>query len=166
MSPPRKTHIEGNPKKKENNTIQMLLSEWVTDDDATHSQLTRASTPPLSQIPVSQSDMQSPILSPPIERSSSHVNINSNSTISNALNIAASAASLKKRLRNCEQIMTEKHKFLVNMLDGMNNKVSSIAENISASIRQLEEAGNTQTLVAQSYFRLPMNDIMTLSENR
>ena len=46
--------------RKRKNTIQTSLSEWVTDDDATHSQPTRMFTPPLSQIPISQPDMLSP----------------------------------------------------------------------------------------------------------
>ena len=111
---------------------------------------------PLSQIPISQPDMLSPLLSQPIERNSSPVNITPNSPISNALNLAASAASLKKDFVICEQIMTEKHKFLVDMLDGMNNKVSSIAEKLASlenRVQVLEESGNTKTLIAQSIFQ-------------
>ena len=52
--------------------------------------------------------------------------------------------------------MTEKHKFLVNMLDGMNNKVSSIAEKLASlenRVHVLEEAGNTHILIARSIFQ-------------
>ena len=100
--------------------------------------------------------MLSPLLSQPIERNSSPVNITPNSPISNASNLAASAASLKKDVVICEQIMTEKHKFPVDILDGMNNKVSSIAEKLASlenRVQVLEESGNTKTLIAQSIFQ-------------
>ena len=131
VTPPPSEKRTSRAIRKRKNTIQTSLSEWVTDDDPTHSQPTRVFTPPLSQIPISQSNMLSPILSQPIERNSSPVNITPNSPISNALNQAASAAFLKKKFVMCEQIMNEKHRFLVHMLDGMNNKVSSIAEKTS-----------------------------------
>ena len=146
VTPPPQEKRTSRAIRKRKNTIQTALSEWVTDDDATHSQPTKMSTPPLSQIPISQPDMLSPILSQPIERNSSPVNITPNSPISNALNLAASAASLKKDFVICEQIMTEKHKFLVDMLDGMSNKVSSIAEKLAAlenRVQVLEESGKT-----------------------
>ena len=52
--------------------------------------------------------------------------------------------------------MIEKHKFLVDILDGMNNTVSSIAEkqaSLENRVQVLEESGNTQTLIAQSIFQ-------------
>ena len=52
------------------------------------------------------------------------------SPISDALNIAASATSLSNDIQLCEKLMTEKHQFLVAMLDGMNQKVTSIADKI------------------------------------
>ena len=50
--------------------------------------------------------------------------------------------------------MTGKHKFLVDMLAGMNNKVSSLAEKLASletRMQVLEEAGNIQTLIASVF---------------
>ena len=48
--------------------------------------------------------------------------INVNSPISDVLNLAAGAVSLKKDFANCKKNMTEKHHFLVAILDGMNER--------------------------------------------
>ena len=45
-----------------------------------------------------------------------------------ALNLSASATSLREDIAVCEQIMTEMHHFLVLMLDSMARKVSCIGE--------------------------------------
>ena len=80
---------------------------------------------------------------------------NVNSPISDALNLAAGAASLKKDFATCEKIMTEKHHFLMAMLDGMNRTVSTIAEKLETletRIRVLEETEDTKTIIAQNIF--------------
>ena len=48
--------------------------------------------------------------------------------IPEALNLAASATLLSEDIAACEQIMTERHHFLVSMIDGMDRKVSIIGE--------------------------------------
>ena len=80
---------------------------------------------------------------------------NVNSPISDTFNLAAGAASLKKDFATCEHIMTEKHQFLVAMLDGMNRTVSTIADKLDTletRIRVLEETEDTNTLIAQNIF--------------
>ena len=47
-------------------------------------------------------------------------------------NLAASAASLKKNFTTCEKIITEKHQFLVAMLDGMRRTISTIADKLDS----------------------------------
>ena len=91
--------------------------------------------PPISLLPLSQpADMLSPILSQPrgSEERSKTDNINHNtSPISDALNLVAGAASLRNDFAVCQMIMTEKHHFLVEMLDKMNNTVSNIENKIT-----------------------------------
>ena len=73
-----------------------------------------------------------------------------------ALNLAASASSLRKDFTTCEQIMTEKHQFLVAMLDGMNSKVGSIADQLyllEDRVKKLEEKENIHVLNAQSIYQ-------------
>ena len=51
--------------------------------------------------------------------------------------------------------MTEKHHFLVAMLDGMNRTVSTITEKLETletMKRVLEETEDTKTLIAQNIF--------------
>ena len=117
-------------------------------------------TPPISLLPLSQpTDMQSPILSQPrcSEERSKTDNINHNtSPISDALNLVAGAASLRNDLAVRERIMTEKHHFHVEMLDKMNNTVSSIENKIIAletRITKLEGNEHKQTCIAQSIFQ-------------
>ena len=68
--------------------------------------------------------MLSPILSQP--RGSGEINVPAkepiNSPISDVLNLAASASSLRQDFATCEMIMSEKHTFLVSILDGMDKK--------------------------------------------
>ena len=90
----------------------------------------------LSLLPLSQqADMLSPILSQPRgseERSKTDTIICNTSLISDVLNIVAGAASLIKDFALCEEIMTEKHQVILEMLDRMKNTVSSIENKIIA----------------------------------
>ena len=101
---------------------------------------------PSSHLSISKpADILSPILYQPRdngERGSTSQITNATSPISNALNLASSAASLRNDFAMCERIMTEKHQFLVSMLDGMNNTVFSIETKVMAletRVKALEE---------------------------
>ena len=50
------------------------------------------------------------------------VNNTSQSSITNVLNLAASATSFRNDFAMCEKVISEKHQFLVAMLDGMDKK--------------------------------------------
>ena len=79
---------------------------------------------------------------------------NVNSSISDVLNSSAGAASLKKDFATCEKIMTEKHRLLMAMLDGMNRTVSTIAEKLETletRIRVLEETEHTKNSHCSEY---------------
>ena len=93
-----------------------------------------ANTPHTSELPISQlPNMPSPIMSQQRaneDRKNTAHNSNTNSAISDALNLAASAAYLRKDFATCEKIMTEKHQFLVAMLDGMSTTISTIADKL------------------------------------
>ena len=92
------------------NVMQRSISEWLTDDDITNSH-------------ISPDDTLSPILSRPrsSEERSKTTNISCTPPISETLNLSAGAASIRKDLATCEKITTEKHEFLVEILDKMNN---------------------------------------------
>ena len=137
ITPPVKKSSVAIRRKK---TVQTSISEWITDDDITQSRRnTEENTPAPQQTPpslppiASQPDtMLSPILSQHItgtERSSSAITPE-DSPLSSALNLAASAASLRRDFAICERVMTEKHQLLVTMLDGMSRNVSNIAEKL------------------------------------
>ena len=120
-------------------------------------------TSPISLLPLSQpADMMSPILSQPMgsEERSKTDNIDHNtSPIYDALNLVAGAVSLRNDFAVCEKIMTEKHHFLVEMLDRMNNTVSSIENKIitlETRVKKLEENEHKQTCIVSS--RLVMKD--------
>ena len=155
VSPPEKRQSWVSRKKK--NVIQTSISEWIMDDDNVKSRDSANNidiTPPISPLPLSQPpDMLSPILSQSWgsdERRSKTDNSNHiTSPISDALNLVAGAASLRNDFAVCERIMTEKHHFRVEMLDKMNNTVSSIENKIIA----LEENEHKQTCIAQSIFQ-------------
>ena len=161
VSPPEKRQSRVSRKKK--NVIQTSISEWIMDDDNVKSRDSANNidiTPTISPLPLSQpADMLSPILSQPrySEERSKTDNINHNtSPISDALNLVAGAASLRNDFAVCERIMTEKHHFLVEMLDKMNNTVSSIENKIIAletRVTKLEENEHKQTCIAQSIFQ-------------
>ena len=147
------------------------------DDDDTHSQLIHdhinnyhmlptkpstshtlpANTPHTYEIPISQlPNMLSPIMfqQRANEKNTAH-NSNTNSLISDALKLAASASSLRKNFAPCERIMTEKHQFLVAMLDGMSTTVSTRAdklESLETRVKVLEEREDTKTIIAQNIF--------------
>ena len=125
-------------------------------------------------MPLSQpTDMLSPILSQPrySEERSKTDNINHNtSPISDALNLVAGAASLRNDFAVCERIMTEKHHFLVEMLDKMNNTVSSIENKIIAletRVTKLEEKTNiNKHVLLKVSSRLVMKDKTTWKRNK
>ena len=76
--------------------------------------------------------------------------------MSNVLNLVASASSLRKDFATCEQIMTEKHQFLVAMLDSMNSKVMDIEEKvcmIEDRVQKLEENETLQLETAREIFQ-------------
>ena len=78
------------------------------------------------------------------------------SPVSDALNLAASASFLRKDFATCQQIMTEKHQFLVAMLDSMNNKVMNIEEKVGMiedHVQRLEENENLQLETAREIFQ-------------
>ena len=116
--------------------------------------------------------MQSPIISQPrgSEGRSKTDNINHNtSPIADALNLVAGAASLTNDFAVCEMIMTEKHHFLVELLDKMNNTVSSIENKIIAlktRVYKLEENEHKQTCIAQSIFQASNERQNDLEKNK
>ena len=158
IMPPEKRVI-----RKSKNVVQTSISEWMTDYDITHSQrisgltdLENGSTtnPKTPDVTPSQSshlsiskpaDILSPILSQQRdngERGSTAQITNATSPISNTLNLASSAASLRNDFAMCERIMTEKHQFIVSMLDTMNNTGFSIETKVIAletRVKALEE---------------------------
>ena len=118
--------------RKSKNVVQTSISEWMTDYDITHSQrisgltdlengsTTNHKTPdvtpsPSSHLSISKpADILSPILSQPRDngkRGSTAQITNATSPISNTLNLASSAASLRNDFAMCERIMTEKHQY-------------------------------------------------------
>ena len=114
--------------RKKSNPIQTTISEWVMDGDDTHSQLTHdhinnehilptmpstshplsSNTSHISELSISQlPNMLSPIMSQQStneERKNTTHDSNTNSPISDALNLAASTASLKKDFATYEKI--------------------------------------------------------------
>ena len=95
-------------------------------------------------------------------------NSNTNSPISDALNLAASAASLRKAFATCETIMTEKHQFLVAMFDGMSTTVSTIAdklESLETRVKLLEETVDTKSVIAQNIFSAANERYLDMESN-
>ena len=104
-----------------------------------------------------RSTMLSPILSQP--RGSGMKNVPAkapiNSPISDVLNLADSASSLRQDFATCEMIMSEKHTILVSILDGMDQKVADIREKMLAlqcRVHTLEKKQNLHILNAQQIF--------------
>ena len=123
---------------------QCTITDWMTDDEAsiadvqTPGKNTNGST--LETDPISMTSMVSPAepLNPVTSQAVGSANqndITQTSPISSALNIAASASSLREEFTLCKQVMTEKHQFVVTILDGMNKKV----DNIALQINNLEQ---------------------------
>ena len=52
---------------------------------------------------------------------------------SDVLNLVACASSFRKDFATCEMIMSEKHTFLVSILDGMDRKFANIGKRVSRS---------------------------------
>ena len=163
--------------RKSKNVVQTSISEWMTDYDITHSQrisgltyLENGSTAnpktpdvtpsPSSHLSISKpADILSPILSQPREngeRGSTAQITNATSPISNTLNLASSAASLRNDFAMCERIMTEKHQFIVSMLDSMNNTVFSIETKVMAletRVKALEEKEPFEPSIVRDIFQ-------------
>ena len=71
------------------------------------------------------------------------------------LNIAASASSLREDFALCEQVMTEKHQFVVTILDGMNKKVDNIAlqiNNLEQRVEVIEKKSTYSPRKCSVYF--------------
>ena len=142
--------------------MQRSISEWLTDDDIADSHISRNDiniTPPALLLPLSDPEgTLSPILCRPrsSEERSKTTNISCTPPISETLNRSAGAASLRKDLATCEKIMTEKHEFLVEILDKMNNGVSSIENKLIAletRVQALEDNEHKQMVTAQNIFQ-------------
>lgn len=119
--------------------MQSSISEWMDvkvvvvdeSDGAASSRPVKDRSPPqLPDLP-SQPHILSPILSQPTDQVCSN-EADLGSPITKALNIAAEATSLRSDFALCEQIMTEKHQFLVSILDGMDRKLDCINEQVSS----------------------------------
>ena len=160
ISPQQKRLVKTPRKRKA--TLQTSISEWLSDDDV-GKQATQAKdmkTPPPHPLPT-QSDlgnMLSPIPSQPCGRAETSVPSVEPPPfrISNALNLAASASSLRKDFATCEKNMSEKHQILDTMLDGMDRKVSDIGDKLMAlesCVGTLEKNQNLHLTNAQSIFQ-------------
>ena len=163
--------------RRRKNTLQTSISEWIIDEDQ---HALKQTTPPPSQLPLAHpSPLLSPIMSQPsasprdntteaIKRGTIFDSPRGNtegvhregstaaSPISDVLNLAASATSLRQDFAMCEKIMSEKHNFLVAMLDGMDRKVSSFGDKIvalEARIKTLEENENHQMNTARGIYQ-------------
>ena len=179
ISPPKKRPTKVPNRRK--NTRQLSLSEWLTDDEMSlcqtqettplntdnrpatsqpvHTSQRQNTTPTSSQLSTPQTmSMLSPIQSQPksSERCGS-ANISLPETpITSALNLAASASSLRKDFATCEQIMNEKHQFMVAMLESMHSKVSNIEEklmSIESRVQKLEENEHIHMYNAQGIYQ-------------
>ena len=73
--------------------------------------------------------MLSPILSQQYH-SNGLVNNTTQSPITNVLNLAANATSLRDDFAMCEKVINEKDQFLVAMLDGMDTNIIGLSENL------------------------------------
>ena len=87
--------------------------------------------------------------------------------INDTLDFAAGASSLRSDIAMCEKIMTDKHEFLVSMLDGMGKKMQKMTDsmdNLEKRVHKLE-ATQEQTLNdAQAIFQTAnsrQNDLET-----
>ena len=142
ISPPSKRTGTVKLNKRANCTSQPPISDWIDigeeESFGNSSQNietldTEVEVHPPSQFPETEhTELLSPITSQPgcsAERRTLNIS-DVASPITDALNIAASATSLSNDIHLCEKLMTEKHQFLVAMLDGMNKKVTSIADKI------------------------------------
>ena len=130
--------------RKRKQAIQTSITAWVTDEDnvSPTTQMNPVNTPPI---------ILSPILSQP--RGSEEKNVPAkepiNSPISDVLNLAASASSLRQDIATCEMIISEKHTFLVSMLDGMDQKVADIGEKLLALESRVQTLEKKQNLRIQ-----------------
>ena len=167
ITPPSKRAVNNGIQRK--NTRQTSLSEWLTDDEATFSKINSEMSPPTAlpslsspptEISLSQpTELLSPILSQPrgsADRENVPTNSDVNSPISSALNLVASANSLREDFAACQQFMSEKHQFLVCMLDGMDKKVASIGDKLvmlESRVQALEKNGDLYLNNAQCIFQ-------------
>ena len=174
ITPPQKR--KGGTSRQHKQLNQTLLSDWLTDDETTHSQTnatpppstpTTSTTPPPTELSFTQpTEKLSPIMSQPRgsadrENAPPNTQISPNDTmnspIKNALNLAASA-----------NIMSEKHNFLVSMLDSMDTKVSDIGDKLGmleSRVKTLEDNGKEYLDAAEEIFKPPTKDRMTWRKN-
>ena len=137
----------------------------MTDDDAS---IADVQTPDkdingstLEANPIGMTSMATPVepLNPVTSQTVGRANqndITQTSPISSALNIAASASSLREDFALCEQVMTEKHQFVVTILDGMNKKVDNIAlqiNNLEQRVEVIEKNQHIHLAKAQCIFQ-------------
>ena len=95
--------------------------------------------------------MLSPILSQQ-DHSNGLVNNTSQSPITNVLNLAASATSLRDDFAMCEKVINEKHQFHVVMLDEMDKKIMGFSENLlnlEKRVESLEKSKDYSVRVVQ-----------------
>ena len=151
ISPPTKRN--GTDKSYQKNNKQPPISDWIDigeEEILEHSlenikTVDVKSTNCIASPPQFPSQEHAPLLSPISSQPRSSTdrgnfnNSNIQSPISDALDFAASATSLSSDIQLCEKIMTEKHQFLIAMLDGMNKKVSGIAEKIFSLEQRVEK---------------------------
>ena len=165
ISPPKKRTM-----KAAKRNLQPTISEWLTDDEIVCSQVSPTDkheekpptpSPTIQHTPTStqhsMADMLSPIMSQPggsAERSPSQRT--DTSPITNTLNLAASATSLRNDFATCERILTEKHQFVVSMLDTMHNKVIDITNKLCMlddRVKKLEETDQIHTENARGIYQ-------------
>ena len=80
------------------------------------------------------------------------MNNTSQSPITDVLNLAASAISLRDDFAMCEKVINEKHQFLVAMLDGMDKKIMGFSENqlnLEKRVESLEKSKDYSFRVVQ-----------------
>ena len=70
--------------------------------------------------------------------------ISQTSPIRSVLNIAASVNDLMEDFSLCKQVLTEKHQFIVYILDDTNKKVDNIAVQINKLEQRVEVIGKNQ----------------------
>ena len=166
ISPPTKRN--GTDKMHKKNNKQPPISDWI---DIVEEEILEHSLQNMETVDVQSTDCiasasqfpspeHAPLLSPISSQPRSsidrgHFN-NIPSPNSDALDFVASATSLSSDIQLCEKIMTEKHQFLIAMLDGMNKKVTGIADKIFSleqRVEKIEQNDQHQINTARSIYQ-------------